>query len=93
MTGRYGFSVLCNLQDDSLSAVLFQDSVLDKLRKPENLNDLPLTLEVGLQPALEVDENLRRQADSIFDKEQFYLLEAANRKPKKKAELYVNDHG
>jgi mediator of replication checkpoint protein 1 len=52
-----------------------------------------LTLDVNLQPALEVDENRLRQADLIFEKEQAYLVEAANRKPKAKPELYVNDHG
>lgn len=69
-------------------------SMLDRLRKQGNLKDLPLTLDVGLQPALEVSENLRRQADSIFEKEQAYILEAATRRPKNtKPELYVNDHG
>jgi mediator of replication checkpoint protein 1 len=58
-----------------------------------NTDELSLTLDVGLQPALEVDENRLRQADAIFEKEQAYLVEAANRKPKTKPELYVNDHG
>lgn len=70
------------------------DSVLDGLRKPGDPDELSLTLDVGLQPALEVSESLRRQADSIFEKEQEYLLEAANKQPKKrKPELYVTDHG
>ena len=58
-----------------------------------NADDFSLTLDVGLQPALEVDENRLRQADAIFEKEQEYLVEAANWKPKAKPELYVNDHG
>ncbi|KAF7978296.1 hypothetical protein HWV62_887 [Athelia sp. TMB] len=71
-----------------------KDAGLNKLRKPaEDIEELSLTLDVGFQPVLEVDENLRRQADAIFEKEQAYLVEAANRKPKKKEELYVNDHG
>ncbi|KII95919.1 hypothetical protein PLICRDRAFT_694035 [Plicaturopsis crispa FD-325 SS-3] len=65
----------------------------DKLRRSENTQQFALTLDVGLQPALEVNENVRKQADNIFEKEQEYLLEAANRKPQKKPELYVNDHG
>ncbi|KZP13040.1 hypothetical protein FIBSPDRAFT_1049618 [Athelia psychrophila] len=70
------------------------DSGLNKLRKPvEDIEELSLTLDVGFQPALIVDDNLRRQADAIFEKEQAYLVEAANRKPKKNEELYVNDHG
>lgn len=64
------------------------------MRKPvEDIEELSLTLDVGFQPALIVDDNLRRQADAIFEKEQAYLVEAANRKPKKNEELYVNDHG
>jgi mediator of replication checkpoint protein 1 len=63
------------------------------LRKSGDLNELSLTLDVRLQPALEVNEKLRRQADSVFEKEQEYLLEAARRVPKQKQELYVNDHG
>jgi mediator of replication checkpoint protein 1 len=67
---------------------------LDKLRQePGDANELSLTLDVGLQPALEVDENVQHQADVIFEKEQAFVVEAANRKPKKKPELYVNDHG
>jgi mediator of replication checkpoint protein 1 len=42
---------------------------------------------------LEVSENVRRQADSIFEKEQVYVLEAARQKPAPKETLYVNDHG
>jgi mediator of replication checkpoint protein 1 len=57
------------------------------------VDDLSLTLDVDLQPALEVGENRLRQANAIFEKEQVYIIEAANQKPKKKAELYVNDHG
>lgn len=57
------------------------------------MDDLSLTLDVDLQPALEVGENRLRQANAIFEKEQVYIIEAANQKPKKKAELYVNDHG
>lgn len=48
---------------------------------------------MGLQPALDVDENIRRQADAIFEKEQEYVVEAANRKPRKEPTVYVNDDG
>lgn len=55
---------------------------------------LGLTQDVDLQPAFEVGDHLKRQADAIFEKEQEYLWEAANRKAEtKKQELYVNDHG
>ena len=66
---------------------------LDRLRHLGDGNELSLTLDVRLQPALEVSEKLRRQADTVFEKEQGYLLEAARRKPKQTPELYVNDHG
>jgi len=45
---------------------------------------LSLTLDVGLQPALDVKESVRRQADDIFDKEQADVVEAANKKPASK---------
>lgn len=70
-----------------------QGSGLDKLRQANDKDEFSLTLDVGLQPALEVDENIRRQADAIFEKEQEYVIEAANRKPKKDPTLYVNDDG
>ncbi|KAJ6539028.1 hypothetical protein B0H19DRAFT_1269396 [Mycena capillaripes] len=55
---------------------------------------LGLTQDVDLQPAFDVGDNLRRQADAIFEKEQEFVWEAANKKSEnKKEELYVNDHG
>ncbi|KAJ7283474.1 hypothetical protein C8J57DRAFT_1292655 [Mycena rebaudengoi] len=55
---------------------------------------LGLTQDVDLQPAFEVGDNLKRQADSIFQKEQEYVWEAANRKSEtKRQELYVKDNG
>jgi mediator of replication checkpoint protein 1 len=76
-----------------LTICFLQRSILDHLRKPDDSEELSLTLDVGLQPALEVSEKFRRQADSIFEKEQGYLIEAARRKPAQRPELYVNDHG
>jgi hypothetical protein len=46
-----------------------------------------------LQPGFQAADNLMRKADSIFEKEQAFLLEAAVKKPASKLELYVNDHG
>ncbi|KAJ7873298.1 hypothetical protein B0H14DRAFT_2720115 [Mycena olivaceomarginata] len=55
---------------------------------------LGLTQDVDLQPAFEVGDRLKRQADAVFEKEQGFLWEAANRKSEAKPqELYVNDHG
>ncbi|KAF8211462.1 hypothetical protein K438DRAFT_1807341 [Mycena galopus ATCC 62051] len=55
---------------------------------------LGLTQDVDLQPAFEVGDRLKRQADAVFEKEQEFLWEAANQKSEtRKEELYVNDHG
>ncbi|KAJ7667686.1 hypothetical protein DFH06DRAFT_225551 [Mycena polygramma] len=53
-----------------------------------------LGLTQDLQPAFEAGDHLKRQADAIFEKEQGFLWEAANKKSDtQKDELYVNDHG
>ncbi|KAI6122780.1 hypothetical protein EV401DRAFT_1949860 [Pisolithus croceorrhizus] len=56
-------------------------------------NELSLTLDVGLQPALEVSSTLRHKADMIFEKEQEYVVAAAQKEQRPKEVLYVNDHG
>ncbi|KAJ8697936.1 hypothetical protein PTI98_004702 [Pleurotus ostreatus] len=66
---------------------------LDKLRKPEALNELPLTLDVTLQPALDVSEHLRKRADAVFEKEQEYLIDALQPKQSTQPQLFINDHG
>ncbi|KAL0949155.1 hypothetical protein HGRIS_009236 [Hohenbuehelia grisea] len=67
---------------------------LDRLRAPVDLGDVSLTLDAGtLRPALKVNENVRRQADEIFEDEQALLIESALQKPARKPQLYVNDHG
>lgn len=58
-----------------------------------NTNELSLSLDVGLQPALEVTGTLRRKADMIFEKEQEYVVAAAQKEQRLKEVLYVNDHG
>lgn len=69
------------------------DPKFTKLRQLARSDTLDLTQDVGLQPAFQAGEHLLRKADVIFEKEQEYLLEAAVKKPLKKPELYVNDHG
>ncbi|KAI6105443.1 hypothetical protein F5141DRAFT_1064629 [Pisolithus sp. B1] len=44
-------------------------------------------------PALEVGSTLRRKADMIFEKEQEYVVAAAQKEQRPKEVLYVNDHG
>ncbi|EGO27257.1 hypothetical protein SERLADRAFT_413730 [Serpula lacrymans var. lacrymans S7.9] len=82
-----GFSQLFSESKDNSSVTLQKPGL------PNGLNDLSLTLDVGLQPALEVSGTLRRRADAIFEKEQDYVVESANQKPGQKEVLYVNDHG
>ncbi|KDQ29024.1 hypothetical protein PLEOSDRAFT_1082910 [Pleurotus ostreatus PC15] len=66
---------------------------LDKLRKPEALDELPLTLDVTLQPALDVSEHVRKRADAVFEKEQEYLIDALQPKQSTQPQLFINDHG
>lgn len=55
---------------------------------------LSLTLDVGLKPALEVSGTLRQKAETIFEKEQEYVVAAAIQQTDRLKELlYVNDHG
>ncbi|KAG1753709.1 MRC1-like domain-containing protein [Suillus paluster] len=58
-------------------------------------NELSLSLDVGLEPALEVSSTLRRKADGIFEKEQEYVMEIANghQKQGKSPPKYVGDNG
>lgn len=59
--------------------------------------ELSLTLEAqaaALQPALEVDDHLRAQAAAIFEKEQEYVIQAAQpavSRPRR--ELYITENG
>ena len=42
---------------------------------------------------MEISGTLRRKADMIFEKEQEYIVSAAQKVQKPKEVLYVNDHG
>ncbi|KAF8558978.1 hypothetical protein OG21DRAFT_1480851 [Imleria badia] len=78
-----GFSQLFSAEDRSLTKPVGVET-----------DELSLTLDVGLKPALEVSGTLRQKAETIFEKEQEYVVAAAvqqNDKPKEL--LYVNDHG
>ncbi|KAJ8086201.1 hypothetical protein PM082_005024 [Marasmius tenuissimus] len=54
---------------------------------------LGLTQDVEGQPMLAVDEKLKRQADEIFEKEQGWVIERADKGTDKQPELYINDAG
>ncbi|KAI0069203.1 hypothetical protein BV25DRAFT_115477 [Artomyces pyxidatus] len=72
-----------------------QDKIsFDVLRR--DTTEFSLTLDAqALQPALEVDDHLLQKAAQIFEKEQEYLLDAAQpvAAKKHKPQLYVNDNG
>ncbi|KAK2466422.1 hypothetical protein APHAL10511_002064 [Amanita phalloides] len=57
------------------------------------LADLELTQDIELQPAFDPsNQELLRKAESIFEKEQVYMLEVGSNNLQKK-QLYVNDFG
>ncbi|KAH0839632.1 hypothetical protein J3R83DRAFT_548 [Lanmaoa asiatica] len=79
-----GFSQLFSAEDRSLKK---------SVDEAEN-DELSLTLDVGLKPALEVSGTLRQKAEAIFEKEQGYVVAAAGQQNDRPKELlYVNDHG
>jgi mediator of replication checkpoint protein 1 len=60
--------------------------------------DFSLTFEAqaaALQPALEVDDSLRARAAAIFEKEQEYVMEAAQHAQPRasRRELYITENG
>ena len=60
--------------------------------------DISLTLDVKLQPALDVTTQQRREAESVFEKDQEDLVlvensDSINSKRKNEKELYVNEIG
>ncbi|KAF7313556.1 MRC1 domain-containing protein [Mycena chlorophos] len=64
-----------------------------QLRKPLALG---LTQDVELQPAFQVGDRLREQAETIFAKEQEFVLEAASKGLQEKnqqPQLYINENG
>lgn len=66
--------------------------ILGKQRENDE-KELSLTFDTGLQPALEIATQVRRQAAAIFEQEQNFLLEEANKKRRAEPELYVLENG
>ncbi|KAF7301531.1 MRC1 domain-containing protein [Mycena indigotica] len=78
-------------QSESRGASFRDKSLFDQLRKPAVFG---LTQDVELQPAFEVGDRLREKADTIFAKEQEYLLQAANKNTEnRQPQLYVDENG
>ncbi|KAF9268219.1 hypothetical protein L218DRAFT_1073552 [Marasmius fiardii PR-910] len=57
------------------------------------LPSLGLTQDVDGRPILAVDDQLKRKANEIFEKEQGWVIERAEEQYNKRPELYVNDAG
>ncbi|CCM04803.1 uncharacterized protein FIBRA_06996 [Fibroporia radiculosa] len=82
-------------QNGGLSQFFTQQTVDEthSLTTRKSDQELSLTLDVGLQPTLEVSQTLLRKADNIFEKEQGYLAENFDVNSNDKSQFYVNEHG
>ncbi|OCH87897.1 hypothetical protein OBBRIDRAFT_795748 [Obba rivulosa] len=65
----------------------------NQIRGLGNNDDLSLTLDVSLQPALEITQGVRQKADNIFEKEQESLVEKSGEGGAQRRKLYINDDG
>lgn len=77
----------------ALTFYLSKTGGFSHIRRPGQIDQLLLTQDIGLQPALEVSAQVKRRADAIFDKEQDILVEEANMRPQKKPQLYIDENG
>ena len=71
---------------------------MGRSKRPITDGDISLTLDVKLQPALDVTTQQRREAESVFEKDQEDLVlvetsDSINSKGKNEKELYVNEIG
>ncbi|KAI0650663.1 MRC1-like domain-containing protein [Trametes meyenii] len=66
----------------------------EKLKAAQREEDVSLTLEPGLQPALEVDQSLVKKADEIFEKEAEYAVqEQQETRSEPKPQMFVDANG
>ena len=69
----------------------------DQLKAAQGDDDIDLTQDNGLQPALDVSGSLLRKADEIFQKEQELLAmdeqEESNVQKLKSPEMFINESG
>ena len=75
------------------SPKLLQPSFFDRIKRPAFGQELTLTLDSTLQPALDVTTQVKRKAGAIFEKEQMLVLEGTTQKPKSRPELYITESG
>ena len=59
----------------------------------KDTQDLALTEDLALQPALDIRQSLLRKADDIFEKEQQLIAEAALHAASPEKPCFVNEHG
>ncbi|KAL5508121.1 hypothetical protein ACEPAH_5739 [Sanghuangporus vaninii] len=70
-----------------------------KMRSSKNLmrnEELSLTLDTRLQPALDVTTQVRRRADAVFEKEQDFVMDEASTSAtssRSRHELYISENG
>ncbi|TDL29815.1 hypothetical protein BD410DRAFT_893045 [Rickenella mellea] len=77
----------------AFGAALPEPDFANKFRGAGDPQELSLTLDTRLQPALDVTTQLRRKADDIFEKDQLFILEEASKKREKSPELYITENG
>ncbi|PCH41249.1 hypothetical protein WOLCODRAFT_143468 [Wolfiporia cocos MD-104 SS10] len=75
------------------SPVQQQDSPGFSRLRTKPSQDLTLTMDSGLQPALEVSSGLRRRAEDIFAREQGLLAEGSENMSDKDKSLHINEFG
>lgn len=65
-----------------------------RLRRPGNIDEISLTFDTKLQPALEITTQMRLKADAIFEKDQALVLEEADSdRLQSMPELYITENG
>ncbi|KAI0638262.1 MRC1-like domain-containing protein [Trametes polyzona] len=67
----------------------------EKLKAAQRDDDIALTAEPGLQPALEVDQSLAQKADQIFEKEQELAVQAQQEQSRVEPtrQMFVDENG
>ena len=69
---------------------------LNRSKQSEKGDELSLTLDTRLEPALDVPTQIRRRADAVFEKEQDLVAEDAglsSTSSRGKHELYISENG
>lgn len=67
----------------------------DQLKAAQDDDDIALTADTGLQPALDISSTFRKKADEIFEKEQEHIAqqESSNMQNDSAPEMFVDENG